>query len=73
MIYYFKDSLSLPFYLYVTPNTTLFRQFKEEMQITIFHFIKQHRLLKAFQLLENRDMHIAEIVYQIGYGRDYNE
>ena len=46
---------------------TLFRQFKEEMQITIFQFIKQHRLLRALQLLENKDMHIAEIVYQVGY------
>ncbi|MCS4224381.1 AraC family transcriptional regulator [Sphingobacterium sp. BIGb0165] len=46
---------------------SLFRQFKEELQMTIFQFIKQHRLLKALHLLENKDLQIAQIVYAIGY------
>ena len=46
---------------------SLFRQFKEELQMTIFQFIKQHRLLKALHLLENKDLQIAQIVYEIGY------
>lgn len=46
---------------------SLFRQFKEELRMTIFQFIKQHRLLKALHLLENKDLQIAQIVYAIGY------
>jgi len=46
---------------------SLFRQFKEELQMTIFQFIKQHRLLKALHLLENKDLQIAQIVYEVGY------
>ena len=51
---------------------SLFRQFKDELQLTIFQFIKQHRLLRALQLLENKDLQISQIVYQIGYDSTSN-
>ncbi|MCW8313299.1 AraC family transcriptional regulator [Sphingobacterium sp. InxBP1] len=51
---------------------SLFRQFKDELQLTIFQFIKQHRLLRALHLLENKDLQISQIVYQIGYDSTSN-
>ncbi len=48
-------------------DCTLKRGFRQVFGITVFGYLRQQRLIKAQQLLQDTEMSVAEVTYQVGY------
>ncbi len=48
-------------------NSMLYRKVKSLLGISPIDFIRQFRLMRAVQLLENKDLTISEVAYQCGF------
>ncbi|MBD1874966.1 helix-turn-helix transcriptional regulator [Nodosilinea sp. FACHB-131] len=48
-------------------DCTLKRGFRQVLGTTVFGYLRQQRLIKARQLLQDTEMSVAEVTYQVGY------
>ncbi|MEB3337792.1 MAG: AraC family transcriptional regulator, partial [Leptolyngbyaceae bacterium] len=48
-------------------DCTLKRGFRQVLGTTVFGYIRQQRLIKAYQLLRDREMSVAEVTCLVGY------
>jgi len=48
-------------------DCTLKRGFRQVFGTTVFGYLRQQRLIKAQQLLQDTEMSVAEVTYQVGY------